>query len=213
MAPAKRSIAREFYKKTNNVVAECTICKNSVKNHRFTSNLMEHLKRKHHQYLELHKMAVDLESTDQPAISQSNVTSHPTTSVSDVSKPSLFYFQSTNNVNEIGLTFPIWWQYLSSRASQVRHQVFQVRHETLATRSRRSFQTTIAGTMKLKELPSKKLKQIDNLLVGTVAEGYLPFALVENKKFVELIKELEPRYSLLSRKTFTRRLLLIGMLS
>lgn len=29
-------------KKTNNVVAECTICKNSVKYHGSTSNLMEH---------------------------------------------------------------------------------------------------------------------------------------------------------------------------
>lgn len=77
--------------------------------------------------------------------------------------------------------------------------------QTPAIRPRRSFQTTIAGTMKLKELPSKKLKRIDNLLVGTVAEGYLPFALVENKKFVELIKELEPCYSLPSRKTFTNK--------
>lgn len=59
--------------------------------------------------------------------------------------------------------------------------------------------------MKLKEMPSKKLKRIDNLLVGTVAEEYLPFALVENKIFIELIKELEPCYSLPSRKTFTNK--------
>lgn len=77
--------------------------------------------------------------------------------------------------------------------------------QTPAIRPRRSFQTNIAGTMKLKELPSKKLKRIETLLVGTVAEGYLPFALVENKKLVELIKELEPRYSLHSRKTFTNK--------
>lgn len=37
--------------------------------------------------------------------------------------------------------------------------------------------------MKLKELPSNKVKQIDNLLVGTVAEGFLPFTVVENSKF------------------------------
>lgn len=60
--------------------------------------------------------------------------------------------------------------------------------------------------MKLKELPSKKLKRIDSLLLYPhVAEGYLPFALVENKKFVELFKELEPCYSLPSRKTFTNK--------
>lgn len=73
-------------------------------------------------------MEVGLESTDQPTISQSNVTSHPTTSVSDVSKPSLFNFKSSNNVNENRPNFSNLVT-VTELPSQVRHQVFQVRHQ------------------------------------------------------------------------------------
>lgn len=73
MSP-KRSNAWVFFKKTNNTTAKCIVCKQKVKCHGSTNNLMEHLKRKHHQFLSPLQTAQSLETEE------SEVTDNPSTS-------------------------------------------------------------------------------------------------------------------------------------
>lgn len=181
MSNKSRSIVWEFYKKLSNVSAQCTLCKKEIRWHGSTTNLMEHLKRKHHTYLNLCSQATSLEEPQIDEPQQVSGIELPSTIASTSSAP---ICSTTNTSTHISTDVP-----------------------STSTKPRKSYQTTITGTMKLKELTSSKIKQIDDLLVGTISEGYLPFTLVENSNFIKLVNALEPRYKLPSRKTLTNKLL------
>ena len=146
----KRSLVWKYFEKKTPTTAMCLLCKKEYKNAGNTSNLHEHLKRKHFTVLEANRErdeeAAELIDSDAPVI--------PTT----VQRPQV-----------------------------------HLRQLTLRTISN--------------ELPQTKIMKLNSLVVAMICKDLQTLSIVEDKGFIEFVKELEPRYELPTRRTLGRTIL------
>ncbi len=74
------------------------------------------------------------------------------------------------------------------------------------TNSKMNIWNTLQNMIPMRQ-NSVESRRIDLKLLLMIARDYQPFSIVENKGFLEFVKELNPRYKMISRKTLTDNLL------
>ncbi|XP_076670787.1 LOW QUALITY PROTEIN: E3 SUMO-protein ligase ZBED1 [Andrena cerasifolii] len=172
----KRSLVWKYFEKKDTNTAMCLLCKREYKNAGNTSNLHEHLKRKHFTVLEANRErdqeAAESIDIDEPVI--------PGTVIQDITPVA-----STSNA------------YLRAQNADLpttaqRPQV-HLRQLTLRTISN--------------DLSQTKIMKLNNLVVAMICKDLQTLSIVEDKGFIEFVKELEPRYQLPTRRTLGRSIL------
>ncbi|XP_063220505.1 E3 SUMO-protein ligase ZBED1-like [Bacillus rossius redtenbacheri] len=198
MGRRKSSVWTYFEKKTD-TSAVCLLCKKVYQSKNNTSNLHEHLNRKHMTVLQAAQLIEQVENfrVDDPDseprkklctsnASQQNLSvDNPGISSSSVSV--------TASSSETGALpqFPASGNALSNS-----------RINTLVPR-----QLTLHSSYRLKELPEMQKKKLDNMVAALVYKDLQTLSIVEDEGFKLFIRELEPRYSLPTRRTLTRKII------
>lgn len=185
---ARQSIVWNFFKKSpDNQFAICNLCKKHLKFFKNTTNLREHLHRKHPIQF-LNKPPTDnseREDTLENNTEKNNCDKPNTSSSSSVSHdgPQEASHPGPSNV--------------SSSSAEV-HQI---------PVPKRPRQLKLYGAKKTNELTETETKLIDKCLVQMIVGDYQPLSLVENAGFLAYSKALQPLYSPPSRKQLTTRIL------
>ncbi|XP_076296265.1 E3 SUMO-protein ligase ZBED1-like [Lasioglossum baleicum] len=171
----KRSIVWQYFVKKSPTSATCLLCKRDYKSAHNTTNLHEHLKRKHFTILQANQnpngeVAEMIDGDDTPATLTQEV--RPVASTSNATDTSQNADVPTNTMQNRQINF---------------------RQLTLRT---------VAN-----ELPQSKILKLHNLAVAMVCKDLQTLSMVEDKGFIEFVRELEPRYQLPNRRTLGRTIL------
>ena len=179
-----RSAVWQHFSKTSEFSAKCLICKNEFKCRNNTSNLRDHLKRRHFT-ISQQTDNTEIMNVDDP--SENSQCDHHQPSTSTSVSCAVFPGQSaTSSVPSVVTPGCSDGSLTSKRASQ---------------------QLTLQKSFKFGELPREKIKKLDLLVAKMVAEDLQPLSIVENKGFIKLLNELEPRYTMPSRRHLIRTIL------
>ncbi|VEN52714.1 unnamed protein product [Callosobruchus maculatus] len=183
---AKRSEIWEFCTKLSDNSARCNVCRKEFKYSGNTSNLRDHLRRKHPGYLGLEQRNVSMTVDN-------NTREHAVPSTSNGSSKSVQLYPPVSTSET-----PVVCNNLSGSEEKKSS-------ETVTFRKPR--QTKLFLTDKKTHLNDSEIQAIDKCLVKMVAIDLQPLSVVENIGFIQYSKQLQPLYELPSRKNLTTKLI------
>lgn len=191
-----------LYKKSDNSVV-CTICKKEFKYSGNTSNLQDHLRRKHHCYLESN-VQQEQNNDNLVLVEQENI---------DASKNAATNAKNANKEtesisNEPSTPSTSTSDILGQQNNSGKKRIIQKEKDTTCTPLyKKPRQTKLFLADKRTSLNDSEIETIDKGLIKMIALDYQPLSLVENTGFINYSKLLQPLYQPPSRKTLSTKLI------
>ncbi|KAL4113409.1 hypothetical protein QTP88_017034 [Uroleucon formosanum] len=178
------SVVWKYFKKdlNNPNEAQCLICKSSYKRSNGTSNLMEHLKRKHMCILDRDNML--LQNLEQESINEPG-TSRGSQPQSTSSNLPVSYFTTSSNCNEP----------TGSTMATTESEPPLKRQKQLVLSNRFGAPSEL------------QIKAFYEAIVRMIAEDLQPLSIVENEGFRNMVKLLDSRYQIPSRRALGRTII------
>lgn len=186
----KRSVVWDFLiKKPDNKVS-CNICKREFKYTGNTSNLRDHLRRKHPGYLDQEDSDHQREKTPRHTL-----TIPGTSRDEDINDPSASCSEASED------------QGHSSTSNEIMTTAQVTSNTNTKSLWKKSLQTKLFLTDKKTQLEESEREAIDRSLIKMIVLDFQPLSLVENTGFKEYSKHLQPLYSLPNRKLLSTKML------
>nr|XP_022901763.1 zinc finger BED domain-containing protein 1-like [Onthophagus taurus] len=176
----KRSAVWDYFKKDSVSAVTCEICKKQFKFSGNTSNIRDHLRRKHPGYFEIDK----LNKQDEFQQFGDRHNNEPSTSTQDQQLPST-----------------LMQSQLQEQSSKSTSTIDSINCK------KRSRQMKLCVTNKKTELSEIENDQIDQSLIKMIVIDYQPLSIVENPGFLEYSKKLQPLYKPPTRKLLSSKIL------
>lgn len=181
---SKRSIVWKFFDvAADNKTITCKLCKKSYPNHGNTSNSKDHLKR-------IHPIQFHAEEDRRAGPVRQNSASTTTLSTS-----------GSFGTRQVGP---------ENTASSTQNENFQNENVNLTQNGEQpgsKHQRQLFLCTKDAELTREQVASFDKAVVEMIVKDYQPLSIVEDSGFRNLIRKLNPSYTLPSRKTLSEKLL------
>lgn len=199
----KRSTIWEFCTKKSDNSVVCTICRKEFKYSGNTSNLRDHLRRKHPGYLESNVLQQE-QNNDMVFVEQENK------DASENAEPEINANSANKDTESISNELPTPSTSssgsLAGQDNSGQKRTAQ-KDTTCTTRYKKPRQTKLFLADKRTSLNDSEIETIDKGLIKMIALDYQPLSLVENTGFINYSKLLQPLYQLPSRKTLSTKLI------
>ncbi|XP_072400539.1 E3 SUMO-protein ligase ZBED1-like [Diabrotica undecimpunctata] len=199
---SKKSIVWNFFKKTTdgNFVI-CNICKKQLKYFVSTTNLTQHLTRKHYVQYQAEKGEILVTKNSNQTIQHLQNIDQPVPSTSSSSNSDAITVEKS--------TISSSYQLVPSTSSSSNSDAITVEKSTISgsysSPPKKRRQLRLFGTTS--NLSDVQKNEIDRALIKMIATDFQPISLVENSGFLEYTQKLNSLYTPPSRKILTDHLL------